>query len=141
MIHKVIVRKIDALKYADEIHDFQTQHFPIDHLVPANSAEWWFAFDDDEPIAFAGMSPSRRWGDCGYLCRAGVDEAYRGHGLQRRLIRARVAEARRKGWYCLFTDTTDAPASANSLIAEGFKIYQPSKPYVFKNTIYWRLKL
>jgi hypothetical protein len=41
----------------------------------------------------------------------------------------------------LVTDTHDNPASANSLIARGFKLFDPTKPWGATGTLYWRLKL
>ena len=41
----------------------------------------------------------------------------------------------------IITDTTDNPASSNSLINAGFKIYTPSAPWSFKHAIYWKYKI
>lgn len=135
------IQRVCPDEHADEIYEFQERHFHKDPRVAAECAQWWFVFDGDEPVAFAGMSPSHRYRNCGYLCRAGVDEAYRGHGLQKRLIRVRLREARRIGWDYVYSDTTGIPASANALIACGFKSYAPANPYCFKETIYWRIRL
>jgi GNAT superfamily N-acetyltransferase len=67
--------------------------------------------------------------------------SHRGQGVQKRLIRARIRQARALGWNWLITDTYLNPASANSLIATGFKMYEPSQPWGAKQTLYWRLKL
>lgn len=90
---------------------------------------------------FAGLAPSSRWADTGYLCRAAVLPDYRGRGLQKRLIRVRIAKARRLGWRWLVTDTRQNPASANSLIDCGFRMFEPSEPWSFSDACYWRLKL
>jgi GNAT superfamily N-acetyltransferase len=77
--------------------------------VPANS-ELWVAFDA------SGAKPARggvrlhaaRALDAelgGHLYSAGVLPRYRGHGLQKRLIRKRIAAARARGWTCLVTET------------------------------------
>ena len=102
---------------------------------------WWIAFDGGEPVGFAGITQSVRWGDAGYLCRSGVVEGVRGQGLQKRLIAARLAKARRVGWNWVITDTRRNPASANSLINCGFKMYQPAVPWGMKDACYWRKRV
>jgi L-amino acid N-acyltransferase YncA len=67
--------------------------------------------------------------------------AHRGQGIQKRLIRVRLRQARALGWNWVVTDTHDNPASSNSLIARGFKLFDPSKPWGADKTLYWRLKL
>jgi GNAT superfamily N-acetyltransferase len=70
-----------------------------------------------------------------------VLDAFTGHGLQTKLIKARLAQAKKLGWNWVITDTTDNPASANSLINAGFKIYTPSEPWSYKHSIYWKCKI
>ncbi len=76
-----------------------------------------------------------------YLSRAGVVPEARGKGLQKRMIRLRVAHARRHQPGCtVITDTThDNYASANSLMACGFRLYAPSTRWGFATGLYWRL--
>ena len=103
---------------------------------------WWVAYaEDGKPVGFAGLVRSTRWSDTGYLCRAGVLDGFTGHGIQKRLILARIRKAKELGWNWLITDTTDNPASSNSLINCGFKIYTPSSPWSFKHAIYWKYKV
>lgn len=115
--------------------------FPYDEIVNLYSGWWWLAYQNTKAVAFCGMEITEQWYDCGYLCRAGVHPKHQGQGLQKRLIQVRINKAKRLGLNWLITDTTNNPASANSLIAKGFKIYQPSKPYAYKNSIYWRKKI
>lgn len=102
---------------------------------------WWVALQDDLPVAFAGLSKKPNTPHTGYLMRSGVDPAHRGHKLQLRLIRARETHARRLGWHRLVTDTTSNPASANSLIAAGYRMYDPRDPWAFSDSLYWRKTL
>lgn len=115
--------------------------FPHDEIVNLYSGWWWVAYCESKLVAFCGMERCEQWCDCGYLCRAGVHPRYQGRGLQKRLIQVRINKAKRLGWNWLITDTTNNPASANNLIAKGFKIYQPSEPYAYDQTIYWRKKI
>jgi GNAT superfamily N-acetyltransferase len=103
---------------------------------------WWLAHDDaGEPVGFAGMQRSSRWGDTWYLCRAGVVRKARGNGLQRRLIRVRSNAASKAGANWLITETLNNPPSANSLIAEGFRMYLPTEPWATDESQYWRKRL
>ena len=102
---------------------------------------WWVAMRKNRLAGFCGMIQSWQWCDAGYLCRSGVAVRDRGHGLQKRLIQVRINQARRLGWNWLITDTTSNPASANSLISKGFKLYEPAKPWAFKNSLYWRKRV
>jgi predicted acetyltransferase len=65
----------------------------------------------------------------------------RGQGLQKKFIRVRIRQAKALKMNWVITSTFDNPASANSLIACGFKMFNPTKPWMAKNTSYWRLKL
>jgi GNAT superfamily N-acetyltransferase len=120
----------------------QKKILPSDNIYKPDRGHWWIAYaEDGKPVAFAGLVRSIKWTDTGYLCRAGVLDGYTGHGLQKRLIQARVKQARKLGWNWCITDTTNNPASANSLINAGFKIYTPANKWSFRNAIYWKYKV
>jgi GNAT superfamily N-acetyltransferase len=120
----------------------QKKILPSDNIYKPDRGHWWIAYAaDGKPVAFAGLVRSIKWTDTGYLCRAGVLDDYTGHGLQKRLIIARVKQARKLGWNWCITDTTNNPASANSLINAGFKIYTPANKWSFRNAIYWKYKV
>jgi len=104
---------------------------------PVSDADWWIVASDDGPVGFGGMVPSRQFSDVGYLVRAGVLPAHRGRGLQKRLIRARLAAARRAGYAAVVTDTYKNPTSANSLISCGFRAYEPARPWAWADSCYW----
>ena len=119
----------------------QKKCLPYDTPHDTDKGWWWIAYDDDKPVGFAGLVRSASWADCGYLCRAGVLPNYRGKGIQKRLIDLRIRKARRVGYRWVISDTRDNHASANSLIARGFRMFSPTKPWGFSDTLYWRLKL
>jgi len=115
------------------------------HCLPADTVhsvmvgDWWVAQDEEgRDVGFAGMTQK---GTSGYLCRSGVVESCRGNGLQKRLIKAREAQARKLGYTELISDTTGNPPSSNSLISCGFKVYEPEEPWGGSKTIYWIKKL
>jgi len=120
----------------------QSKCLPYDKPYPVDHGHWWVVYTEDEqPIGFAGMVRSLQWCNAGYMCRAGVLATHQGKGLQKRLIQVRIAKCRKLGWEWLLTDTTDNPASSNSLISMGFKLYQPTIPWGFKNSLYWQMRV
>ena len=112
---------------------------PADKIYPITQGYWYVAYTHDgEAVGFAGIVPSARWSDTMYLCRAGVVLAHRGRGLQKKLIKARIRKAKALGMNWVITDTNENPASANSLISTGFKMFEPSQPWGLKTALYWK---
>jgi len=101
-------------------------------------AEWWVANEPEGgSVAFGGLRVSKLENGA-YLCRGGVAPAFRGQGLQRRLIKAREQYARRQGLRHLITNTVYGNHwSANNLIAEGFRMYNPIAPWGDDDDNYW----
>lgn len=103
---------------------------------------WWLAYEGGEVVAFAGLVHSSHYQKTGYLCRAGVAGHSQGQGIQKKLIRARVAKARRLGWHFAMCDThTRNPASANSLISCGFKMFVPFRKWNGRDHVYWQRRI
>lgn len=138
-IRRVDIRKLEA---QSRLLALQQLCLPYDKPFDSTHGHWWIAVSAAGLDAgFAGLVPSVRWSDCGYLCRAGVAPLYRGQGIQKQLIRLRIRQAKTEGYAWLVTDTHENPASSNSLIATGFKLFEPSKPWGAKGTLYWKLSL
>jgi GNAT superfamily N-acetyltransferase len=110
----------------DLVAELDRACFPVD--VPMvqekiDHAWWWVARLGGEPVAYAGLL-AQDGGAKAFLCRAGVLPQARGGGLQRRLLRAREAHARRVGVPRLYTYTSVFNfASTNSLLAAGYRPY------------------
>jgi GNAT superfamily N-acetyltransferase len=138
MIKRVDIRKEGV---QSRLAALQKICLPYDNAIDTNFGCWWIASDTSGDVAFAGLTRTISWTDCGYLCRAGVVPDARGQGLQKKLIHVRARQAKTFGWKWLVTDTRFNPASANSLIACGFKMFEPSQPWGCKDTLYWRKKL
>ena len=120
----------------------QRKILPEDTPYQPDRGHRWVAYAEcGKPVAFAGLVRSTRWTDTGYLCRAGVLDGFTGHGIQKRLIKVRQVQAKKLGWNWLITDTTNNPASSNSLISTGFRIYTPANKWSFRNAIYWKYKV
>lgn len=103
-----------------------------------DQGHWWLASHGNIAIGFAGVVPSTRAFNAGYFCRVGVLRKHRGRALQLRLMRALELRARRNGWSAVVSDTTENLASANNFIRAGYWLYQPSYPWGYPNTLYWR---
>jgi GNAT superfamily N-acetyltransferase len=141
---KFTIRKVDIRVPANQtiLLFLQKKILPEDMPYKPDRGHWWIAYAEcGKPVGFAGIVRSTRWTDTGYLCRAGVLDGFTGHGLQKRLIKVRLTQARKLGWNWCITDTTDNPASSNSLISCGFRVYTPANPWSFKNAIYWKYKV
>ena len=141
---KFTIKKVDLRVPANQttLLFLQKKILPEDIPYKTDRGHWWIAYaEDGKPVGFAGMVRSTNWTDTGYFCRAGVMPGYTGHGLQKRLIKVRLVQAKKMGWNWCITDTTDNPASSNSLISCGFRVYTPANPWSFKNAIYWKYKV
>lgn len=141
---KFYIRKanIKSSRTAALIMRMQKETLPSDTPYEPAKGVWFIAYaENGEPAGYAGLVQSTQWWDTAYLCRAGVLYKYRGNGLQKRLIKARIRAAKTMGFNWLITDTSDNAPSANSLISAGFRMYDPSKPYALNSSLYWRLKL
>lgn len=139
----VVIRRVNVanLKERRAIGALHKTCFPSDEMPNLTSGFWWLVYCDGKPAGFCGLERCEKWYNAGYLCRAGVSPRYRGMGLQKRLIQVRLAHARKMDWDWVITDTTDNPASANSLISKGFRLYEPTEPWGYDNTLYWRFKI
>lgn len=120
----------------------QVDILPGDVPTSVDEGLWWFAFEGETLLAFCGMYV-RHQDDplVAFLCRAGVFPEFQGAGIQKTLIRTRVAKAKALGLREVVSDTFNNPASANNLIACGFKTYIPEVPWRADGTVYWRKEL
>ena len=103
-----IIRKVDIRNssHVSVIKHLQKEILPSDNLYKPDHGHWWVAYTETEkPVAFGGLVRSMVWTDTGYLCRSGVLDEYTGHGLQKRLIQARIKQAKKLGWNWVITDT------------------------------------
>jgi GNAT superfamily N-acetyltransferase len=136
------IRMVDTSisRVAADIQRMHRECFPKMPEYNELHGDWWIAYDP-MPVAFAGLQASVRTEGAGYLCRAGVLSHARGKGLQRKLVRVREAEAKKKGWVVLFSDTDPINAhSMNNLINCGFRAFRPTVMWSSHgaNWCYWR---
>jgi GNAT superfamily N-acetyltransferase len=140
---KILIRNVDPNKKgtATTLTYLQKKCLPYDQPYDTSQGWWWIAYDQGKPVAFAGLVRSISWGDCGYLCRAGVISLYRGKGIQKKLIAVRAKKAKKLGYKWLVSDTRDNHPSANSLAKAGFRMFTPTNPWGYNDTLYWRKRL
>ena len=124
----------------DSVQDLQSRIFTESDRVPVSSCHWWIAEDGVKPVGFAGL---RDIGDnIGFLCLSGVLPGARGNGLQRRMIHARTRWAKVSGFSTVITYTlVSNPASSNSLIGAGFRLYDPEIAWLGRTLLYWKKEL
>jgi GNAT superfamily N-acetyltransferase len=135
------IREVDGQddEIADTLADLHRLTFFDGASIPAfDSGHWWLAYHETIPVAFAGVVPSTRATNAGYLSRVGVMKKHSGQRLQLRLMRALESRARLNGWRSVVSDTTENLASANNFIRAGYRLYQPQTPWAWPNTLYWR---
>ena len=135
------IRQVDSQdeQIADVLDELHRATFLDCAPVPSfDEGYWWLAFCGRVPVAFAGLVQSTHARNAGYLCRVGVISKHRGRSLQLRLLRAAEHRARRSGWQSVVSDTTDNVSSANNFITAGYRLYRPSSPWGWPDTLYWR---
>lgn len=113
-----------------------------DHkIIDIANAHWWLAWKDGEPVAFAGMTEYQPTQSC-VLYLSGVLPEHRGNGLQRRLIRAREAKAKRLGYQRIVTYTwvANLPSQRN-LEACGYEVYRPDREWGAVGSVYYEKRL
>lgn len=132
---KVTVRKVSHRNKL--LATLQARCLPFDApYSPKPGDLWYIAFAGGWP---AGFGVARETGGGWFLARAGVLPEFRGHGLQKKLIRARLRGIKAQGGKVAYTYTMiDNPASAQSLIGCGFRPYIPAWRWVGPNINYWR---
>ena len=97
--------------------------------------DWWVGIENGKIISYCGCLYTETF--C-LFNRAWVHPKYRGNGIQKQLIKVRLNAAKSKGLVTITYTTIDNPASANSLIKKGFKLYIPSWYYAGKDKLYFR---
>ena len=136
------IREVDGFDddVADVLGDLHRLTFFENAPMPGfDAGHWWLVYcNDGSPVAFAGLAPSTHVRNAGYFCRVGVLPDYRGSSLQVRLMRGMECRARRNGWCCVVSDTTDNLTSANNFIRAGYRLFRPLYPWGWSNTLYWR---
>jgi ribosomal protein S18 acetylase RimI-like enzyme len=142
MTYSIVEAVPCAKAHKDAILRLQKECLPEADVWPVEGSFWWLAKDERGYVGFAGLHVENFDHGIGSLCRAGVVEAARGHGLQRQLIKARALAAQAMGLRRLttYTHVSNIPSS-NNLIACGFRLYEPPKGWAEDEFLYWEKEL
>lgn len=139
---KYRVRAIQATGgYIDSIRWMDRVCFPGDGSLVFDGAYWWMAFDEDQvPAGYASVTYYPN--GAAFLSRVGVLPGHRGHGLQKRFIRAREHAAKAEGLSRAITYTARHNIhSSNNMIRCGYNLYLPPYEYGTAGCLYWEKKL
>ena len=139
---KISIKRVDLdlISYEHDITVMQNDCLPgiYGYLDDSLHGYWWIAFDGEIPVGYLGLvHTSGFW----YLCNCGVIKNYRGHGIMKRMIYVMLKHARNIGIKTIYTDTNENPASANSLIHCGFRMFLPKKIWAYQHSQYWKYRL
>ena len=126
----------DTAETLTELH--RLTFFGTASVPKFEQGHWWLAVQEVEAGAFSGLIPSSHVCNAGYFCRVGVLSEHWGKRLQLRLMRALEARARLNGWCSIVSDTTDNLSSANNFIRAGYQLFEPTRPWAWPQTLYWR---
>lgn len=153
----------DAIAELDRICLHDCPPHPGSWHMGEAPAQWWLVRENRPPrlgprwVGYTGAYVNPHGQLCGgehegatcwyapwtYLARMGVLPEARGHGLQRRMVRAAVAWAKalppEASGQIMVSDTRANPVSANNLIAIGFRMWEPPWAWSFSDSQYWRL--
>jgi ribosomal protein S18 acetylase RimI-like enzyme len=92
----------------------------------------WVALSDTGTLAgFLYCEPQP---GCWYFSRVGVLPAFRGQGLQRKLMRRMQRSLKTE---TIISTTYQNPSSANNFVREQWMTYCPRSPWGASDTIYW----
>lgn len=132
------IEEVDGEEEKDLLRELHIATFEEGTAHP-NYAEgdWWIAYQGRIPAAFIGLIPSTWYDNYGYFIRVGVLPVFRGHGLQRRLMRVMERRAKRHGWNGIISDTTSSVESANNFIKSGYMMFDPQPGWAWPYSLYW----
>lgn len=133
--------KVQRTADLDLIGELDTQAFEDCYLSEAELARntWWVVqHPDGYPVAYAGARVCATDASLVFMSRCSVMEDWRGLGLQRRLIQARLRWARQQpGVHAVITYTSpDNAGSMRNLIRAGFRPYEAE--WCGPHMVYWR---
>ena len=137
----------------DGVHYYRTHNLGLvarlDAKIFLESAEdealdpstlWWVLSVGGKIAGFAGLKAGVEGAvQYGYLAKAGLLPEFRGKGLQKLLISVRDREAKKLSLSMNITYVAYWNlASANNLIACGYRLYDPDWKYGLKRALYFR---
>lgn len=124
-------------KVRQKLNELDKEFFVGSPLYPKDKNYWWFVYDGDKVVGFAGLTHYEANNSC-FLARVAICKSHRGMGLQRKLIKVRERLAAKLGVERVITYTScDNVVSSNNLIKCGYTLYIPKFFYGFRTSLYW----
>lgn len=139
-----MIKEIIGREHAELLHHLNSLEpsFPFLSDKHVSEGYWWVAYEDGEPVGFAGMVENIPHVKEGYMKRAYVKPEYRGRGYQRDFLAARALKAQKLGWQCLVSECSpDNHWSAENFRRAGYYRCQPEQPWARPDDLYFVKKL
>lgn len=134
------IREVDGEQYADEIHRFNSlapKTFPSLATSHLTDGHWWFVYQGEVAVAFAGLVTFEPFPRVAYFKRCLVLPDHVGHGLQLRLMYLREAKARELGYHQIVSECAESSHSNPNFRRLGFEQIFPEQPWGKPGDIYW----
>jgi GNAT superfamily N-acetyltransferase len=133
------LQEVDGVTFSETIKAFNklVPEWPVLQQRHFTKGYWWLAYQEERPVAFAGLVPFEPLPNIGYLKRCYVNPDHHGHGLQFRLMVARELKAKRLGWTHLVSECrVNNKYSTANFIKAGFIQCEPEQPWE-RDSVYW----
>jgi GNAT superfamily N-acetyltransferase len=139
------IHEVDGISHRHTIeylNSLSPEIFPALTARHLEQGYWWLVYAGDDAIGFAGLVPFYPFPAIGYLKRCLVKPDHHGHGLQYRLMVARIAKAKRLGWTMLVSECgEDNGYSSCNFSRAGLERCEPEQRWGAEDSIYWIKKL
>ena len=123
---------------AERIDEFERETLNVRRPREKEGVYWWLLENGDELCGYCGMVPYPAY-ETAFIYAVGVTAAYRGQGLQRRMMRAMERQARRDGLTRVVTYTDESNIwSANNFIRSGYVLYVPPQGHAPGWLNFWK---
>jgi len=130
--------KVKSKSLYNQLQELDRQVFPGCGDEFIKNRVWWVMEDQGKIIAYSGCIYSE--GVC-IFNRAWVHRNFRGNGLQSKMIKARLGNAKGLAYVAITYTTFDNVHSANNLIKNKFTLYSPMYAYAGKDKLYFKKEL
>lgn len=138
-----MIKEIRGREHADQIRALNglEPSFPALSDKHINEGYWWFAYDGEEIVGFAGLVENVPFIKTGYMKRAYVLPEHRGKGLQGEFLAVRALKAQKLGWNCLVSEChVDNKWSAENFRRAGYTRCIPEQPWAV-DSIFWTKRI
>ncbi len=140
------IKEVDGVEFAETLTSLNSlvPEWPVLQPKHFERGYWWLVFLGGEVVGFAGLTPFEPLPDIGYMKRCYIAPDHHGHGLQYRMLTARIARARELCWTHIVSDCDASNIySANNFRRAGFSLTDPEQKWAERPrpSLYWILEL